>query len=513
MSNSYFISGGKNFYKDNTVVSNDNAPEASLTDRLKHTKNITSVITRTGKIVTEDSFTIIDAGTDFPISTHLFATATNEETTRKTELALTLKLNSSSISSLVGAKIKDTFTPSTLYIALTVFDDFIVGRQDTGLNYSSFGNDGHINTVGLISCTVSSHVLSSPTIIQAGKFLTSMGDKILYDFNCDSSPDKVNTLVPYDPSIVRPNPDSDDAYIVPVEDFNPNTSFSFGNNLGYVSCKVLLAPVTSIELEYDDDGFIGGNSIPVGSTVKLKRTFSDLDATLSPGSDAVLSCTYKLNAGTVIISGGSNYVVGDTFTSDDGSATTVGTHTVISVDKNGSILESRLTNPGVGFTSEPTVTYNGSTGSGASITVSEINYSVSSVTVTSGGNGYSISDKLGFYNSLGEEIYVTTPKATIIVESALEDDLKLNNTMSLEGITVVDGGENHSGVPTLQFVDLKTGENIANTSSFVTANADNFEEAYVTAVDEFGNSENTLMTGQFELNNTKVNRSHYYPKG
>lgn len=517
MAKSYFVYGGKNFYSNDTVISNDATENFKSRFDTRTFNSSSSVITN--KALSDSSFTIIDAGTEFSSCTHIFATNTNDSSDIP-ELELKVKLNSESISGIAtDMYLNDDFTPSTFYLVLTNYSDFLSGKHTTNL-YDPDNCDGIIS----FSVDSSNNSLSSPTIVQAGKFITThYSGYPIYDFNCDGYEQSVNVIVPYyedafyeQASITKP-----EDYIRTIDNFITLNEDPDKYKKYLASCKVYLAPVSSINILPDTDGLAftsnsyvpttGGYYIPLDATFKVKRTYSDLDATLS-SENAVLSAVFKLNPATVIISGGSNYVVGDTFTSDDGAATTVATHTVNKVDRNGSIISTTLTNPGVGFTSEPTVTYNGSTGSGATVTVNNNNYSVSSIEVSSGGNGYCITDTIEIRNSSDEVLYNNNLNVAVNVVRAINTDIKLNDKMSLEDVGVVYGGNNFSEAPTLQLYNLKTKTNIDNTSSYVTANADNF----TTNVDM--NSLRRDKPDILDLGNgiekgyeTNVSRTFYYP--
>lgn len=516
MAKSYFVYGGKNFYSNDTVISNDSGRgfQSRFDSRTFNTNP--SVITN--KALSDSSFTIIDAGTEFSSCTHLFATNTNDSSDIP-KLQLRLKLNSESISDITTDQyVAANFSGSALYVVFTNYTDFIAGQSSTNIYDSDSASCD-----GIVSFTVTGteKALSNPTIVQEGRFLTTdyYGDAIC-DFNCQSIEEHVNVIIPYYTGIYPAVPPSQAL----IEDFKVDSTDSEDYKKYLTSCKVYLAPVSQIDIVPDNDGIFGGTNssyetttggyyIPLDATFKVKRTYSDLDSTLS-SENAVLSADFKLNAATVIISGGSNYVIGDTFTSDDGTATTVATHTVNKVDKNGSIISTKLTNPGFGFASEPTVTYNGTTGSGATTTVNNNNYSVANINVTSGGNGYCIKDTIEVRNSSDEVIYNTNLNVDVLVESIVYTDIRLNDKMSLHSVKVINGGQNFSEAPTLQLYNLKTKTNIDNTSSYITANADNF----TTIEDNASTDVARLNPDQLGLGKdiekgyeTNVSRTFYYP--
>ena len=511
MANSYFIYGGKNFYSNNNIISNNNVEE-NLGSRFKNNKTFntsTAFLTQLG--ITDSNFTIIDEGTEFSTCTHIFTTNTNDPSDI-TKLELTLKLNSESISGIATDMfLNSNFTPSTFYLVLTDYSSFLSGGHST--NFLDIDNCD-----GIISFDVNNvdKSLSNPTIVQAGKFVTTYYSGYpRYDFNCEGRVrGGTNVVLPSLP--YTPYTRSDDIFI-PVEE----NLEDYKANLA--SCKVYLAPIATIDITPDVNGLAydssayesttGGYYIPLDATFKVKRAYSDLDATLS-SSNAVLSASFKLNRGTVIISGGSNYAIGDTFTSDDGAATTVATHTVNNITKKGGIMSTTLTHCGLGFTSEPTVTYNGSTGSGATVKVNNNNYSVSSITVISGGNGYCSKDSIEVRNASDQVLFDRSLHVSINVQSVTGTDIKLNDKMSLENIRVVYPGNNFqvSSAPPLQLYNLKTKSNIDNTSTYVTSNADNFivltDNSYLLKESDDQLILNGSLAKGYETN---VSRTFYYP--
>jgi|TARA_B100001094_G_scaffold333466_1_gene412989 hypothetical protein len=117
---------------------------------------------------------------------------------------------------------------------------------------------------------------------------------------------------------------------------------------------------------------ISGEGYKLGSTFYIDQFYnlSDHILNLQTNKCELDNCKLCLSLNTVSISGGTGYVVGDTFTvppspGDDGEIT------VASVDSSGGITSTTVSNVGSGFTSTPSVSYNGSTGSSATITITD----------------------------------------------------------------------------------------------------------------------------------------------
>lgn len=115
---------------------------------------------------------------------------------------------------------------------------------------------------------------------------------------------------------------------------------------------------------------ISGEGYKLGSTFYIDQFYNLSDHILSLQNEKceLDNCKLCLSSNTVSISGGTGYVVGDKFKVTD-SLSEVGEIDVVSVDSSGGITSITVSKVGSGFTSTPSVTYNGSTGSSATITV------------------------------------------------------------------------------------------------------------------------------------------------
>jgi hypothetical protein len=175
-----------------------------------------------------------------------------------------------------------------------------------------------------------------------------------------------------------------------------------------------------------------------------------------------------------VITGGENYKINDTFTvsGDTQDATIV----VDQITKKGGIMSTSVTVPGRGFTTpSPTVSYDGSTGSGATIAVDD-NYTVTGFTINSGGNGYIDTDQICFYDPVdpSEETYPLFNDYTLpllIFTDIIGVEPTFQDAFSLDKVKVGDTGFIHNEAPLLTLVD-PDGQEITNT--FITSNKDNF---------------------------------------
>ena len=118
---------------------------------------------------------------------------------------------------------------------------------------------------------------------------------------------------------------------------------------------------------------ISGEGYKLGSTFYIDQFYKLSLHVLSLQNEKceLDNCKLCLSSNTVSISGGTGYVVGDTFTVPSTSPGDNGEITVVSVDSSGGITSITVSNVGSGFTSTPSASYNGSTGSSATITVAD----------------------------------------------------------------------------------------------------------------------------------------------
>lgn len=152
----------------------------------------------------------------------------------------------------------------------------------------------------------------------------------------------------------------------------------------------LLCTLTSCDLNVEGDEAIdpdynSGYSLSKTYTIYPSYNYlSNLPASVTVTKPA-LDLRFKLCSGTINITDGLDYRVGDTFTVTGG--TTDGVLTVSSVGYNGSIQSIDVTDTGSGFTNTPSISDTSSTGYGAKIVVND-NYAIDTVNVLSSGFPY-----------------------------------------------------------------------------------------------------------------------------
>lgn len=243
--------------------------------------------------------------------------------------------------------------------------------------------------------------------------------------------------------------------------------------------KEWLAPLQSINI-------LNRNlvSFPLGSTFALVRANEDVENAIGAGLNAVINFEFILNDSTILISGGQNYNINDTFTIDDGNASEPGIIEITEVDDNGAIIETNIADFGVGFTMTPNVTYNGSTGSDCDIVIND-SYGVS-INVTDGGNGYSSQDYLAvqypgsdIFNPLKAQNIFIDPDTGNASEATFEIkpyiipfEPLLNNAFSIDTLEIIDPGFNHKENPLVTLVNKQTKTLINNT--YINSNSNNF---------------------------------------
>lgn len=192
------------------------------------------------------------------------------------------------------------------------------------------------------------------------------------------------------------------------------------------------------------------NSIGVysgGSGYKLGTTFtlSDDNARTTIGglSDASITGNLRLNSSTISISDGEFYQVGETFTVTDSVSGSSGIIQITEVASNSrAITKTILVSSDNGFTNTPSVTYNGSNGSGATITIND-NYAVGSVTVNDGGEAYPGGINM-VKSSLASVEYDPTVQAILelITESYAESGVSIKNNFILADCKIKEAGNN-----------------------------------------------------------------------
>lgn len=216
-------------------------------------------------------------------------------------------------------------------------------------------------------------------------------------------------------------------------------NFNVINNHAYRSLLFAIAsPIDSLTIR---DG---------GSGYKLNSIFSligqdnrNLIKDKVTIQDASISVDLSLHQDTINISGGENYQIGDIFSIQSAPATS-GEIKVSTIDSNGAILTTELINPGLGFTSQPSVIYNGNTGTNAVITHNDT-YIIGNVSLLDKGNGYlSLSLYISATDQLGQD-YKPENYAVLNVqaESSLgNEDIIINNKFALQSVNVTNPGNN-----------------------------------------------------------------------
>lgn len=215
------------------------------------------------------------------------------------------------------------------------------------------------------------------------------------------------------------------------------------NSLFYDNSKAAI-----IEYTWQDDSFIFNNIINSGVFRGNEYSISTIGSTIgcsvetlsisNPGIGYKLGSTFYLGrshltsnhfepdciftvglilcSDTVIISGGDNYKVGETFTIS--GADTPGLIEIDEVDNTGSITSTTITITGRNFTTVPIVTYNGEDGEGADIEIND-SFSISSpITIIDSGNAYTVHDS-EILASYDDSFYEVSIPASCIV--SLED--------------------------------------------------------------------------------------------
>ena len=203
------------------------------------------------------------------------------------------------------------------------------------MGYLNSDNDD--DTIGLVRYSVNNGKLESPNILNYGSTVnydTAVYNNDLYRYKQDHDNELQENFVEQDIG------------------FHPGTTL--------IGTNVIDAEVIS-----------GGSGYTLGSTFYIDQPYGVSDYV---SNKCTLNCKFSLSSNTIVITGGSGYLQNDTFSvssnEDDGEIL------VTEVDNNGAIISTQVSSPGLGFNATPTVTYNGATGSSASITIND-DYSVS----------------------------------------------------------------------------------------------------------------------------------------
>lgn len=228
-----------------------------------------------------------------------------------------------------------------------------------------------------------------------------------------------------------------------------NISNTFLNNIiGYA--------VDNVRIIYSGGGY------KLNSTFFLNRSIFTSDLLLS---NCTLDAKLCLDPNTVVISGGINYSVGDTFTIGTLSqANMTGTVVVKAVSAVGAILQTEVINNGLGFTSLPTVISNSNHGANANISVND-SFGIGYCDVINHSNGYTIYDNIIGCKFNNVE-YNPTIKATATTEiKELKIVPLLQNNFSLHSVSVKKPGNNISSIT----FDIVSHNNIVNNQYITTS--------------------------------------------
>jgi hypothetical protein len=237
----------------------------------------------------------------------------------------------------------------------------------------------------------------------------------------------------------------------------------------------ILSQVIGLNIPSDSEG----NGYKLGSTFEVEDQAWDVD---DDSSNAAV-CSLKACYYTLTVFGGSGYQLGDTFTLTDGAVTAVyevrGLFNLISgnEDSGGAVLDIGLVSSDNGFTSTPTVTYNGSTGSGATTTVND-NYGIGSVAITNTSNiGYINGDALPITAKFDGDSYIPNKYADVVVSTEVGDDsVTFADKLLLRSFEILKNGNNIRDDSTLVLKDSSgVLENVVEiTSSIDTPDTDIF---------------------------------------
>jgi hypothetical protein len=223
----------------------------------------------------------------------------------------------------------------------------------------------------------------------------------------------------------------------------------------------LMSTINSIDI------YSGGSGYKLGTVFTLSN--NDARTTIGGLSDASITGNLSLNSGTVSISGGESYQVGETFTVTDSVSGSSGIIQITEVAYNSrAITKIILVSSDNGFTNTPSVTYNGSNGSGATITIND-NYTLGSVTVNDGGEAYP-----GGINrvksSLASVEYDPTVQAilVLITESYRESGVSIKNNFILADCKIKEAGNNLNSESDYKLFDNNKQYNF---NDYITINA------------------------------------------
>jgi hypothetical protein len=354
--------------------------------------------------ITNDNFSIINEGNSFTFNTSLAIGADKRHLESDATLSLYLKLNDNSIQDVSFSNINPEINTDKI---------FLVVSDTTHLNTM---NSNHTQ-FGLVSFDVNNNNLINPNVEIAGSFMSGLSGTFAHDFNNIQQTQKINT---------------------------------YG---GDISILYWLAPISSIQYLYT-----GG--IKLNTTINIRRRNSTIDNLFNDPSDqASLSLDLALHNDTINISGGSNYMIGDSFTVvSDGSN---GQITVTDIGDQGDILGTYLTETGNGFINEPSVVYNNSSGSNANITIKDI-YDISQIRIDNPGNGYYSGDIVELIDPTFPIAIDSSRALLTIVPQEIGVVPKLNNLFSIDKIDAKYSPDYYEYTPNLFIIDIANNQIISN---------------------------------------------------
>lgn len=263
--------------------------------------------------------------------------------------------------------ILDTNKYVTSNLSLTI-DDHCIGNETKIIPILKIGTDSVTlkHTTGVYTTSTINVLVSG-----SNSTLASVDSKFVTEGDILLETDLSDGVLVYN---ISSNSPQDPPTVSEAGKFIANASFYEAN---------ILSKIVSLDLEYGGYGY----TLDTSSNIIQNQYFSQDD---TPNS-AEINCSLAANSATLELSGGVNYLDNDTFTLTDGAVTA--TYSVTVDDQFGSISVITLESSDAGFTSTPTVTYNGSTGSGVTINVVD-NYAIGSVTLIGGGGAAYINDSV-----------------------------------------------------------------------------------------------------------------------
>ena len=203
----------------------------------------------------------------------------------------------------------------------------------------------------------------------------------------------------------------------------------------------------------------------VGSLYTTNPTVTISAPTTAGGVQATASCT--LGLGSVLVSGGTGYTVGNVLTVVGGTFTTAAQITVSAVS-GGVITAAAISNQGA-YTAVPTspASVTGGSGSGATFTMSSF---INTPTITNAGSGYIEQPTITFSGGggSGASAYATVGSVPIIrslAGSAASTDSLSFYTPAGESVRIKDQGVTSNGYVQLQ------GSSATSNGSYVTSSA------------------------------------------